>query len=67
VRHPIAQDVNASYLGAGDRPIKQARGPPAGPTAIGAPAVIFRSAVLPPVPAHTICIRMRLFLKFWAS
>jgi len=67
VRHPIAQDVNACYLGAGDRPIKQARGPLAGSTAIGAPAVIFRSAVLPPAPAHTICIRMRLSLKFWAS
>jgi hypothetical protein len=30
MRHPIAQDVNIPYLGAGDWPIKQVRGPPAG-------------------------------------
>jgi len=35
VRHPIAQDVNIHYLGVGDWPIKQARGPPAGSTLLG--------------------------------
>jgi hypothetical protein len=38
VRHPIAQDVNVPYLGAGDWPIKQAQGPPASSTPRGGAA-----------------------------
>jgi hypothetical protein len=35
LRHPIAQDIDIPYLGAGDWPIKQARGSPAGSTPRG--------------------------------